>query len=135
MTFVSALPLFLVAGVGAAAPGQFRFSTAHGDGMVLQSNPQSSTVWGFCGGGGLCAVTVTVTGILTPIHAVTSSWLNATIWMATIPPTAASFTPVDIVAATSDGRTATLQDVLFGDVWVSSSSGLQFSSKPSEVYW
>jgi sialate O-acetylesterase len=40
--------------------------------------------------------------------------------MASLPPTAASFAPVDIVATTAGGRTVRLRQVLFGDVWVCS---------------
>ena len=79
-----------------------------------------ATIWGICGDS-VCDVKVAVGGsTANAVSAVASTWLNATIWMATIPPTAASFTPVDITASDSAGRTITLANVLFGDVWVCS---------------
>ena len=120
------LTLLSLLSVAAATAPPFRFSSVHGDGMVLQAAPQPSTVWGFCARGDVVTVTV---GGGAAVPAVVGPWLNSTVWMATLPATPASFVPVDVVATrASDGRTAGLRDVLFGDVWVCSGRKPRVSS-------
>lgn len=121
MMQVAMVVMFVCSPAAAAADADtpFRFSSVYGDGMVLQSAPQPSTLWGFCSAGDVINIRVGSTGA--PVRAAVLQWLNFTIWTATLPPTPASFVPVAVTATRkSDGRTASLQNVLFGDVWVCS---------------
>ncbi len=93
------------------------FSNAYGNNMVLQAGTeQPAIVWGFCPPN--AQVTVAFAG--ERIRANVSSWLNRSTWSARLPPTAATFTPQNITASCCGNATATLSNVLFGDVWVCS---------------
>jgi len=81
--------------------------------MVLQA-PSSAVVWGFAPAG--ARISVGFDG--QPLHAVTSA--ADSVWRVKLPPTPASMTASHNITATSSGRTITLSDVLFGDVWVCS---------------
>jgi hypothetical protein len=93
------------------------FSNAYGNNMVLQAGAhQPAVVWGFCPPD--AKVTVAFAG--ERIEANVSLWLNRSTWSARLPPTAPTFTPQNITASCCGNATATLSNVLFGDVWVCS---------------
>lgn len=98
-------------------PPPFRFSAAHSDHMVLQAAPLQAAVWGFCEPGD--EVTIRFNNAALPTR---QSMVNgSTLWSAALPITKASFTAYTIDAHSRlSGKTITLSDVLFGDVWVCS---------------
>ena len=82
--------------------------------QVLQQGPKQAVVWGFGTPG--ANVTVSMTPQVGPVG---FSVVDATgVWSAGIGPVAAS-EQAYVVTAVSGGETIMLQDVLFGDVWVS----------------
>jgi len=98
-----------------AAPGAaaipFALSQTLGDHMVLQRAPAAAVVWGFAPAG---------TTVKTLFGGTTySSTAGAdTVWRQALPPTPASAAGATIAFTASTGETATLADVLFGDVYV-----------------
>jgi hypothetical protein len=96
-------------------PASFRFSNIYTSHAVLQSAPARSRVWGFCDIGD--SVTVSIGGA-PPMPTNTPQPGR---WSITLPATKASFAPVAISAHSNVlGTTVTLDDLLFGDVWVCS---------------
>jgi hypothetical protein len=91
--------------------GKFKLSATLQNHMVLQRAPASAIVWGFAPEG--TTVTTTFGG-----KKITSTAGNTTVWRASLPPTAESATPQTITFSASTGETASLSDVLFGDVYV-----------------
>ncbi|KAK9520605.1 hypothetical protein VZT92_020478 [Zoarces viviparus] len=92
--------------------GALRFASYYGDHMVLQKSPESAVLWGY---GPECAqVTVTLSG---PSQQKTSL-VDVTngIWRVTLDPVEAGG-PYNVTAA-AQSSTATLTDVLFGDIWL-----------------
>ena len=88
-------------------------SSTFSDSMVLQRGTPN-VIWGFTTSGS--TVNVSIDGTLSG-----SGTADATgIYRATIAPRAASLTPVTIDVTSSGGGSATLQDVLFGDVFLCS---------------
>ena len=82
--------------------------------QVLQQGPKQAVVWGFGTPG--ANVTVSMTPQVGPVG---FTVIDATgVWSAGIGPVAAS-EQAYVIAAVSGGETIMLQDVLFGDVWVS----------------
>ena len=82
--------------------------------QVLQQGPKQAVVWGFGTPG--ANVTVSMTPQVGPVG---FSVVDATgVWSAGIGPVEAS-EQAYVVTAVSGGETIMLQDVLFGDVWVS----------------
>ena len=82
--------------------------------QVLQQGPKQAVVWGF--GTPDANVTVSMTPQVGPVG---FSMVDTTgVWSAGIGPVAAS-EQAYVVTAVSGGETIMLQDVLFGDVWVS----------------
>lgn len=109
-----------------------RFANTYGDHMVLQAAPKHAIVWGFCGANESVIVQVdemvNVTATITPPF--NSSY--ATIWQAVLLPVTASFkSHVIKVTSTSEAGVVTsvsLNDVLFGSVWVcSGQSNMRFT--------
>jgi sialate O-acetylesterase len=99
----------------------FSLSKTLGDHMVLQRAPVSAIVWGFAPEG------TTVTTTFGKQTIVSKADANST-WRAALMPTPASATTHTISFAASTGETATLSDVLFGDVYVcGGQSNMQFS--------
>jgi hypothetical protein len=90
----------------------FRFATVYSDHMVLQREPSQASIWGFASAGASVSVKV---GVATA----TATADTSGIWRASLPPQPASTTPV-VLSASSGGKTITVKDVLFGDVWVCS---------------
>eukprot|EP01046_Picozoa_sp_COSAG06_P029650 COSAG06_NODE_2764_length_6322_cov_34.024104_4_plen_87_part_00 len=86
--------------------------------MRCAQAPLQAVIWGVCPPGTqLGDVKVSFGGKTLP--ATIGKDLGKTTWMVKLPPTPASFTPVNITAS-SGGVDLTLANVLFGDVWVCS---------------
>ena len=108
-------------------PPPFRFSGAHSDHMVLQAAPLQAAVWGFCEPGDDVTVRFNDAALPAKLSAVNGS----TIWTAALPITKPSYTAYTIDAHSKlSGKTITLSDVLFGDVWVC--SGQSNSAPPRD---
>lgn len=104
-----------------AAP--FRFSSAYSDDMVLQQAPAQAIVWGFAPSGS--KVTISFGG--KSIDAPVAPYMGESTFMAKLPATPSSLTEMHNISATSSGKTITLANVLFGDVWVcSGQSNMQY---------
>ena len=111
----------------ASAAATFRLSNTLGDSMILQRGT-AAVVWGF-GTPGI-KVTTTLPGKGAGGHAFIAT---ATVgadgsWRQSLPPQEASTTPSTISFSSSDGGTATLRDVLFGDIFLcSGQSNMQYT--------
>ena len=117
------LPLVVnVTCTGGPCASLFKLSATLQDHMVLQRAPAAAVVWGFAAPG--TTVTTTFGG-----HPPLTSTADATsVWRAKLPPTAASAAPQTITFAASTGERASLNDVLFGDVYLcGGQSNMQFS--------
>ncbi|XP_038548360.1 sialate O-acetylesterase [Micropterus salmoides] len=92
--------------------GKLRFASYYGDHMVLQMSPEKALLWGYGPEG--AQVTVFLSG---PVQQTTSpATVTKGIWQVTLDPVEAGG-PYN-VTATAQNSTATLTDVLFGDVWL-----------------
>jgi sialate O-acetylesterase len=112
----------LLAALSAASAGHFNLSNTLGDTMVLQREPQQAVVWGFGDAG--VSVTTTFMGKQLPAAKVDATGT----WRVSLPATAASKVPTTITFAGSDGGSASLKDVLFGDVFLcSGQSNMQYT--------
>lgn len=101
--------------------GTFKLSATLQDSMVLQRAPKEAIVWGFATAG----TTVTTTF---GTKKITSTAGTDTVWRANLGANPASKTPTTLTFKASSGETATLSDVLFGDVFVcGGQSNMQFS--------
>eukprot|EP00040_Diaphanoeca_grandis_P022019 m.117790 g.117790 ORF g.117790 m.117790 type:complete len:536 (-) comp28606_c0_seq3:337-1944(-) len=99
-----------------------RFAMAYGDHMVLQSGTPAH-VWGFANPSSTITVTVSVaTPGFTTLASIRVDVSADGKWSAYIPtqPPSATFVEHTISAKSSSGSIATLEGVLFGDVWVCS---------------
>lgn len=90
-----------------------RFSTTHGDGMVL--NSEQATVWGFCD-----SEDAPVRVCVDNLQCVDAPVSPDGTFQAALPKFPASFQGHHITATGSKGDVAALKDVLFGSVWVCS---------------
>ena len=98
-------------------PPIFRFSTAHSDHMVLQSD--SPAVWGMTSPGD--EVTIRLGSTVVKAVVKPHPTQTVTLWTAALPPAdiEAGFTPYTISAHSKLlGTTINITDVLFGDVCV-----------------
>lgn len=93
------------------AAGNLTLSNALGDEMVLQRAPGTSVVWGF-GTPGVAVSTTFLGAELTPPAIIDADG----VWRQTLPPTAPLASATTIMFNASDGGSARLRDVLFGDV-------------------
>ncbi|XP_008279893.1 sialate O-acetylesterase [Stegastes partitus] len=91
--------------------GHLSFASYYGDHMVLQKSPDRAVLWGF--GPEEAQVTVFLSGPVTQKTLVT---VTGGTWRITLDPVDAGG-PYN-VTATSQSSTASLTDVLFGDVWL-----------------
>ncbi|XP_054469024.1 sialate O-acetylesterase [Anoplopoma fimbria] len=92
--------------------GDLRFASYYGDHMVLQKSPESAVLWGYGPEG--TQVTITLSG---PSKQKTSPvTVTKGIWRVTLDPVEAGG-PYNVTAA-NQSSTATLTDVLFGDIWL-----------------
>ena len=102
--------------------GAFNLSNTLGDGMVLQRT-QAATVWGF----GDPGVTVTTTFLGATLQTTVG---GDGVWRQALPPQKATATPTTLSFAGSDGGTAELRDVLFGDVYLcGGQSNMQYTPR------
>lgn len=94
----------------------FRFAQIYSNSMVLQMAPQPASIWGYAEPNAPVSVALGATQVNTSASA-------AGKWRVSLPPQPASKVPV-VITATSilAGKPAvlSLDDVLFGDVWVCS---------------
>ena len=96
------------------------FALMYSSHMVLQSSPQQANVWGWAASAAPLTLTLTEsnsrTGSARPIAATLQKY-NSTAWTwhVLLPATPASATPYALAIGG-----ATIDDVLFGDVWVCS---------------
>lgn len=103
-----------------SAPVNFSLSKVFGDHAVLQRD-RPSTVWGFAPAG-----TTVKTAFQGKTY--TSTAGADTVWRQALPAQPATKTPQTISFSASTGEVATLNDVLFGDVYVcGGQSNMQFS--------
>jgi len=110
----------LISGVEA----DIRLSNTLGDGMILQRAPVSAIVWGF--GTPKTSVKTTFDNkVLSSVDVGPDG-----IWRVSLPPTPESFTPKSMSFESSDGGKASLNDVLFGDVFLcSGQSNMQYTPR------
>eukprot|EP00037_Helgoeca_nana_P006386 m.58951 g.58951 ORF g.58951 m.58951 type:complete len:520 (+) comp17275_c0_seq1:52-1611(+) len=100
------------------APITFKLSATLHDSMVLQRAPAAAVVWGFAPRGTTVTTTFGGETIISTANSTTVGAPHCCVWRAKLPPTAANSTPQTISFAASTGERATLQDVLFGDVYI-----------------
>jgi hypothetical protein len=82
-----------------------------GSNMVLQRAPQQAVIWGAVKAG--TAVTTTFGG--QSFHTISDS---SGVWRQKLPATEATATPHIITAKAASGETATMSNVIFGDVYL-----------------
>ena len=95
----------------ASAAPAFRVTATLGSSAVLQRDT-AATVWGFG------TVGATVTATLDGAPAGNASVGADTLWRIALPAQPASAAPRTLAFAQSDGATATLEDIVFGDVYL-----------------
>lgn len=128
--FVMAITLWavfvLVASVDSFDAG-LRFASYYGDHMVLQKSPESAVLWGYGPEG--AQVNVSLSGLIT--QKTSPVTVTKGVWRVTLDPVEAGG-PYTVKAVT-EGSTATLTDVLFGDVWLcGGQSNMYFTT--SEIF-
>jgi hypothetical protein len=92
----------------------FRFATVYSDHMVLQRAPSQASIWGYATPGASVSVKAGAASAAAPVTAAADG-----IWRVSLPPQPASTSAV-VLSASSGGKTISVVDVLFGDVWVCS---------------
>ncbi|XP_028275015.1 sialate O-acetylesterase [Parambassis ranga] len=117
MAFILCVVFILLASVhdsgsDVCVNGTLRFASYYGDHMVLQKSPERAVVWGYGPEG--AQVTLFVTGPIN--HKPSAVTVTKGIWRVTLDPVDAGG-PYNVTAA-FQGCTATLTDVLFGDIWL-----------------
>ena len=108
------LPLALLVALHSASTSA-RFAHTYGSHMVLQKAPQRAVVWGYYTSGTVDHVKLTLDGVPVPVF----EGQEQGTWMAKLPATSASNKP-HTLELSENNATTTLNDVLFGDVWVCS---------------
>lgn len=103
----------------APPPIPFGFAKALGNEMVLAAAPKQAMVWGFCDKGASVQVVLDggpeIQATIGPDQATGA----LTTWKVKLPATKASFTN-HTISASSAGKTVSLQNVWFGEVWLCS---------------
>ncbi|XP_044210082.1 sialate O-acetylesterase [Thunnus albacares] len=94
-----------------ACDGQLSFASYYGDHMVLKKSPEKAVLWGYGPEG-----EEVILFLLGPVNQKTSATVTKGIWRVTLDPVEAGG-PYN-VSAFIGNSTATLTDVLFGDVWL-----------------
>ncbi|XP_061537464.1 sialate O-acetylesterase isoform X1 [Phycodurus eques] len=108
--------------------GDFGFASYYGDHMVLQKSPERAILWGYGSPEG-AQVTVCLSGTMK--HKSSTVTVEKGIWRVTLDPIEAGG-PYNVTAAL-ENSSATLTDVLFGDVWLcSGQSNMYF--KTSQIF-
>ncbi|XP_011604824.2 sialate O-acetylesterase [Takifugu rubripes] len=92
--------------------GKLRFASYYGDHMVLQKSPESAVLWGYGPEG--VVITVYLSGPTQQQRSAEAA--KDGIWRVSLDPVEAGG-PYS-VTATCESSTATLTDVLFGDIWL-----------------
>ena len=104
------------------APTKSFLSSTLGSNMVLQRAPKQAVVWGFVAAG--TVVTTTMDGT----HTMTTMADASGTWKQSLPATAASSTPHAFTFHAATGETASMDNVLFGDVYLcGGQSNMQFA--------
>ncbi|XP_029027864.1 sialate O-acetylesterase [Betta splendens] len=93
--------------------GALRFASYYGDHMVLQRSPDRAVLWGY----GPEGAQVTVSLLGPSVQKTRPVSVTKGIWRVTLDPVVPGG-PYNVTAAAVDGDSATLTDVLFGDVWL-----------------
>lgn len=130
MTSVLQLVLLLLLFTSVTSePGKLSFASYYGDHMVLQRAPQRAVVWGYAPGF-FGSVTLTVTGPGTGGGTYTSRITPhpdvGGVWSVTVRPV--NDTKPYIIKVSDKENTTSIEDVLFGDVWLcSGQSNMQFT--------
>ena len=106
-------------GLSVAPLAAFNLSNTLGDGMVLQRG-NNTLVWGF-GDPGVSITTTFLGQRLLPPTVIDANG----VWRQALPPTEARKAPTTIDFQGSDGNSASLRDVLFGDVFLCSGQSNQ----------
>eukprot|EP00041_Stephanoeca_diplocostata_P033498 m.1108937 g.1108937 ORF g.1108937 m.1108937 type:complete len:474 (+) comp24352_c0_seq33:177-1598(+) len=111
--------------IGASGSTSVRFAHSYGSNMVLQRAPKKAVVWGFCSDlGQSCGSSVSVT--LASADGASSSTTPASpgglpgSWLAVLPATKGGVGTSYNITASSQSSSASIGNVLFGDVWVCS---------------
>lgn len=100
--------------------------------MVLAASPKQAMVWGFCEAGASVSVSLDGGAKVQATIGPDQATGTLTTWRVKLPATKASFTN-HTVTATSGGKTATLTNFLFGEVWVCSGKALFRSAFPARI--
>ena len=105
----------------ALASATLSFSLPYNSHMVLQSSPKQANVWGWTTTDQAVSLAIS-DGHVTQNLKATLAPFNASMWTwhALLPATPAGETPYTITASSAQGGSASIYDVLFGDVWVCS---------------
>lgn len=121
------LVALLVTEAGASAGSDLRFALSYGDHMVLQQAPAAAAVWGFTpdGAGAVNVALESAHGSMNVSATVAPYNSTAFTWHAVLPPTKAarggdSAAVAFTVTVRQGVASASIQDVLFGEVWVCS---------------
>jgi len=114
LVIIMSIPAAILASLVSEA-ASLRFSTTHGDGMVLNSEHGLATVWGFCD-----TADAPVRVCVDDSQCVDAPVFPDGTFQASLPKFPASFECHRITATGSKGDVAVLKDVLFGLVWVCS---------------
>ena len=97
-----------------------RFANYYGDGMVLQKTPAEANVWGYGDNAG-DDITVMLDGVEVAMTTVGSDMR----WSASLPATESG--GPHSVEVSSGSSSASLSDVMFGDIWIcSGQSNMEF---------
>ena len=112
--FSMVIAVFFASAQGSAS--EFNVSNTLGDRMVLQRSPQQAVVYGMGTPGTTVATAFAGTALTTHVG-------PDGLWRQKLPATAASKIPQTIAFKSSTGGTASLKDVLFGDVYVCGGEG------------
>ena len=124
-------------------PTTLSFAASYGSHMVLQQAPAHATVWGFAPAS-MAALAVTLSlagaGHQSSVPATLSRFNDtALVWRAELPPVAATEPVSSYTLTVAQGAaSATIDDVLFGEVWVCSGqcaarTGRTFGSRAARM--
>ena len=101
----------------------FRFASSFGSHMVLQQAPSQAQLWGFAPSANAVRMTVlSSSGAVFHSATATVSRFNASafLWRVVLPAVTASSNSYTIAASQGANASASISDILFGEVWVCS---------------
>lgn len=129
-------PAVLLGAAPLGSTNTFKLSATLQDSMVLQRGPGSATVWGFAAAGTTVTTTFKGKKIMSTAEPCVFHGMaqpNCSVWRAKLAPQPATMTGQTIRFSASTGETASLNDVLFGDVYVcGGQSNMAFSIGANE---